>query len=104
MDTKTPMIVLSIKEFSKANGFTQIAPSVRTNVNGYPFITFSNENNDSDNIYFSKNASKAVGAGEIITRELLSHYQIANTINANGESRTKLVSKLERLDLLSMLD
>ena len=98
------MEVQTIKEFAQANGFVQIAPSVRTNVNSYPFITFINASNVAENVYFSKNAAKMVGAGEAITKELLKQLQVASVINAAGEVRTKLVSNSERIDINSLLD
>lgn len=103
-ETKTPLQVLSVKEFAKQNGFVQLVPNVRTNVNGYPFITFLKEDNTAENIYFSRKASAAVAAGTPVDKQLLSVYQIGITTNAEGEERIKLISNSDRVDISSLLD
>jgi hypothetical protein len=98
------MNVNTIKDFCKSKGFTQIAPSIRTNTNGYPFITFITAANVAENIYFSRNAAQAVGAGQLVTKDMLNTYQIGETENAAGEKRFKLISNSERIDLSTLWD
>lgn len=104
METKTttPLAVVSVATFAKQGGFTQIAPKVRTNVSGYPFITFIDANNKAENIYFSKNAAKDVADGQVVTGAMLKGLSIAETKNAAGEARIKLVSS-DRLELEALL-
>jgi hypothetical protein len=98
------MQVNTIKDYCKSKGFTQIAPSIRSNTNGYPFITFIDAANKAENIYFSKNAALAVGAGQPVTKDMLTVYQIGITENAAGEQRIKLISNSERINLASLWD
>lgn len=100
----TNLKVESIKDFAKSKGFMQLAPAVRINTNGYPFITFIDSNNVAENIYFSKSASEAVAEGTPVDKALLSRHQIGITTNAEGQERIKLISNSERVDLFSLLD
>ena len=99
----TPIQVLSIKEFVAANKFKQIAPSVRENTNKYPFVTFINGDNVAENVYFSKNAAKAVTSGTPVSKDMLAQYQIGIVTNATGEKRVKLISNSDRLELDDLL-
>ena len=102
--TTKPMIITTIKEFVTFKGFKQLSPKVRTNTNGYPFITFIDATNKAENVYFSKSASKLVSDDLVITKELLSTLSIGYTTNEKGEARIKLISNSERLELSSLLD
>lgn len=101
--TKTPIKVQTIKEFAKEKAFTQLAPSIRVNTNGYPFITFINAKNEAENVYFSKKAAVGVSAGQVLTPELLKGYQIGYTSNEAGEERVKLISNSERVNISDLL-
>lgn len=106
MQNSTVLNTQSVLSFVQAKGFKAIAPAIRTNTNGYPYLTFYKEANTSEgaeNIYFSKNGSATVGAGIPVTKELLTKFQIADTKNAAGETRTKLVTNAERIDVLELL-
>lgn len=98
------MIFETIKEFCIAKSFVQLGKSIRTNNNGYPFITFIDKDNKAENIYFSKAAGESVGAGQPVTKDLLATLQVATTQNADGETRIKLISNSDRLDISSLLD
>lgn len=100
----TNLKVESIKDFAKSKGFMQLAPAVRINTNGYPFITFIDSNNVAENIYFSKAAAEQVDEGTPVDKTLLSRHQIGITKNADGEERVKLISNSERVDLFSLLE
>lgn len=91
----------TVKDFMVNNGFVSVHREVRENQNGYPFITFINADNKAENIYFSKGGAEMVAAGEMITKELIAKFQVAETTNAAGEPRIKLVRKGsgERLEL-----
>ncbi len=104
MQNSTVLNTQSVKAFVQSKGFKSVAPSIRANTNGYPYITFIDDKNVAENIYFSKNGAKMVGAGEAITKDLLAKFQIADCKNATGEVRTKLVSNTERIDVLTLLD
>lgn len=100
----TELKAMSIKDFAKYKGFINIVPRVRTNTNGYPYVTFLNEKNEAENIYFSKKASEQVAEGTPVDADLLARHQIGITNNAEGEERIKLISNSERVDLFSLLD
>lgn len=98
------METLSVKEFCASKDITQVAAKVRTNANGYPFVTFINKANVAENVYFSKNAAVEVTDGMIVSKQMLTTHQIGMTVNASGEPRIKLISNSERLDISSLLD
>lgn len=100
---QTPLKVVTVGAFAKAKGFTQISPKVRINQNGYPYITFIDTANKAENVYFSKNAAKDRHEGEVISKEMLKAVSVAETTNAKGELRIKLVSS-DRLELESLLE
>ncbi len=104
MQNSTVLNTQSVKDFVKSKGFQSVAPTIRANTNGYPYITFIDDKNVAENVYFSKNGAKMVGAGEPITKELISKFQVADCKNAAGEVRTKLVSNTERINILDLLD
>lgn len=84
----------TIREFAKENNFTNISPKVNTNTNGYPFLVFTNPSDKGMVmfIYFSKNAAKMVAKDQPVTKQLLDSVQVAETRNAKGEERFKLVT------------
>lgn len=88
-----------VKDFMLSAGFTQVIKMVRINSNGYPYITFVDEKNVATNIYFSKNASKLVAEGQAIEKGFFNPFRIAETTNALGEKRIKLVGMGEGLRL-----
>jgi hypothetical protein len=94
------MKVISIKEYCQANKFATVAKCVRENTNGYAFITFITADNKAENVYFSKNSSAV--AGEVINKDMLSQYQVAEVTNADGEIRMKLTSNSERIDIADL--
>lgn len=98
------MKVSTIKDYCKSKGFKQIAPTVRVNTNGYPFITFIDAINVAENIYFSRNAANDNPAGKTVTKDMLTTYQIGIIENANKEVRIKLISNSDRLELSTLWD
>lgn len=101
--TNPTLVVVSVKDFMKSNGFTQVHNEVRQNSNGYPFITFINGKNEAENIYFSKKAAELPSAklGSPIAKGYFEDFGVAETKNDAGEVRIKLVRKGDssRLDM-----
>lgn len=98
------MQVATIKEFVAQKGYTQVVPKVRSNVNGYPFITLINSKNEAENIYFSKAASADLTVDQDVTKDMFKSYQIAFVKNEAGEERIKIISNSERVDISSLWD
>lgn len=109
--------VISLKDYVRSLGYTQINTKIGVNTNGYPFATFINADNEAENIYFSINAadgledSKAINTDEdgnmtiASLKEFAKTYSVAETANADGELRVKLVtSGSTRLDLSDMFE
>lgn len=90
------MKVTKLQEFCTSNGVTGIS-KVRTNTNGYPFLTFlsSKFEGGAENIYFSKNSSKTVAEGAEPKSLGLAKFYVANTTNEAGEPRLKLTNNSE---------
>lgn len=105
MKNVSELVVMSVSDFAKQHGFTQVNPSVSKNVNGYPFVTFINPTKPKEeqamNVYFSKNASASIDAGTAV-KDIIKGYEIGITHNADGEERIKLITpgRLELADLL----
>ena len=94
------MQTLTVKEFMSAKAFAQVTPIIRTNTNGYPFLTFTSDANEAENIYFSKNMQVTAGPTTI---EFLRGLKVCNTVNATGESRWKLTDSAGvRIDLADL--
>lgn len=90
---------VSVKDFMLSSGYVQVVKTVRVNTNGYPYVTFIDENNVAMNIYFSKNASKLVAEGSAIERGFFNPFRVAETTNASGEKRMKIVGMGEGMRL-----
>lgn len=94
----------TVKEFIGMFGFIQINPSVSTNVNGYPFVTFINAQNVAENVYFSKKLASKYPKGTPIGAGFFNSLQIAKTSNVAGETRFKICSTGgSRLTLMDIL-
>jgi len=89
------LATVSILDFMNSQGFVSCVKAVRTNSNTYPYITFLTADNVAENVYFSKNASKLVGAGDVIAKGFFTPFMAAETTNAEGEKRWKIVSQGE---------
>ena len=73
-------------------GLSEIVPKIRTNSNGYPYVTFINSANIATNIYFTVNSSDTVSEGQDL-REIAKDLQIVFVVNSDGEQRIKLSRK-----------
>ena len=91
------MQLLTAKEFMLKLGFTQFVKLVRCNCNGFPYLTFIDNNNVATNVYFSKAASAMVANGEVLSspRDFFAKFCFVETNNTQGELRWKISSKGE---------
>lgn len=102
-EVTNPLVTVTVQEFMKSKGFVSIHKSVRKNANGYPYITFINADNQSENIYFSKASGEDKEAGQLIQRGFFDKLNMAETTNADGEVRTKIVgTSSERLGVADL--
>ncbi len=83
---------IDIKSFISSNNITSVYPKVLVNTNGYPYICFQKADATTENVYFSKNASTLVSAGQEINRDFMAKFQLVETTNAQGEMRLKFSS------------
>ncbi len=93
----------SFKEFTSSKEFVSVVPKIRVNTHGYPFVTLINKENKAENIYFSKSASASLKADEAITKGFFDKYQVADTVNAQGEARVKFIGNSERVSIEELL-
>lgn len=100
VETKKSLDTMSVREFAQMKNFTQVVPTTRVNKKGYPYLTFINDKNEAENVYFSKAAAVGLSAGMPVD---LKQYQVAETENAEGESRFKLISNSSRVNLADIL-
>lgn len=91
MSTEKTLKVQPVKEFMGERNFVSVHKTVRENANGYPYVTFIDKDNKAENIYFSKSESDKHQAGNEIAKGFFDKLQIAETENAEGEKRMKLV-------------
>ena len=84
---------MSVKQFCTEQGFVQIVKRVRSNANGYCFLTFITADNKAENVYFSKALDELTAEGTSVTKDYLSDKEIAIVTNSSGEIRWKVCSK-----------
>ena len=89
-DISNPTITKSVRDFVRDNQIASISNTVRVNVNGYPYVTFINQKNEAENIYFSKNAGQTVREGQEIKKGFFENLCIKTIYNEAGEERLKL--------------
>lgn len=92
----------TFKQYCIDTKVTSIAKSVRVNTNTYGFITVL-RGNTAENIYFSKNANAEVAEGMNV-KSIANSLFVANTINGDGEARTKLSFKNSYESMEDMFD
>ena len=103
-ENQTALQTVEVKDFMVNNGFTQVFKEVRSNLNGYPYITFITAANQSENIYFSKKLAEKYVAGTAIGKGFFEDILVAEVSNAAGEVRMKLVSRNGESQRLEMSD
>jgi hypothetical protein len=79
------MKVISVREYCKATKVASVATTVRENSNGYPFVTFINDSNVAENVYFSKASGASIKQGDIVSIDMLNAYRVADYVNDNTD-------------------
>ena len=92
----------TFKQYCIDTKVTSIAKVVKVNANNYAFITVL-RGNVAENIYFSKNANAEVVEGMDV-KSIANSLFVANTINGDGEARTKLSFKNSYESMEDMFD
>ena len=90
----------SIKDFCEANNITAIS-NVRSNVNGYKYVTMLDNNKTSENYYFSKNSSNDVNVNDS-PATWAKDSVVVNTTNADGQPRTKISTNSNYTDVTDL--
>lgn len=87
------MVVTPIKEFVALNNVTAIS-QVRTNKNGYPYLTLLSAKFEggAQNVYFSRTCAMKVVVGQNPKQLGLADYNVVTATNADGETRIKLTN------------
>ena len=78
----------TFKSWCKSNGVTSINKEIRTNTNGYPFITIL-RGNISENLYFGRKSAAKVEKGDAV-KSIANELYVTIAVNADGQPRTKL--------------
>lgn len=89
IEVSNPLVTMSVRDFMLDNGLT-VHNEVRVNTNKYPYLTFINEKNEAENIYFSKSASALVTEGQPVVKGFFDNFLMVETTNADGEKRIKI--------------
>jgi hypothetical protein len=92
------MKVITIKEFAQENNIVNYVKTVRTNTNGYCYVTFVNETNEATNVYLSRKLGEEISEGDSVVEMFKTHEcAVFEVVNADGETRIKLGSRSESL-------
>lgn len=91
IEISNPITTQSLNEYRTATNMASVHNVVRTNANGYPYVTFISKDNVADNVYFAKTISAKYKAGQAVNKALFADLQIGMTTNADGEQRVKLI-------------
>ena len=78
----------TFKSYCQQTGVTSIHKTIRTNSNGYPFITVL-RGSVAENVYLSKASGAKVAEGSSV-KDIAKDLFVTIAPNADGESRTKL--------------
>lgn len=98
------MDIKTMKEFASSNNVTAIS-NVRTNTNGYPYLTMLSDKFEggAENFYFSKRAAAKVSKDQTPTAIGLGQLSMAVVKNAAGEQRIKICTAGEDYTSVSEL-
>ena len=70
--------IVSLQSYCESNDLIQVSgKTVRTNDNGYPFITFMDKGNKAHNIYFSKAEAEKVSDSTPINMSFLRDFKVS---------------------------
>ena len=100
--------IIPAAQYLKANDIVGMDAVVSENMNGYPYVGFTNKAGVRENIYFSKNSAKYFADGTPLNtpKEQLAFLQaisFAETQNADGEKRIKMFLGKESMDITGIL-
>ena len=86
------MTKTAVKDFMTSKGYDLCSP-IRSNVNGYFFVTFldSKNPNDAENVYLSVKSAKTMAEGKTIDR----NWSIVDYVTEEGVQRIKLTNSGE---------
>ena len=102
------LVVIPAAEYLKANDIVGMDAVVSENVNGYPYVGFTNKQGVRENIYFSKNSAKYFADGTPLNTpkeqlEFLRAISFGETTNEAGEKRIKMFLGKETMDITGIL-
>lgn len=95
---------MTIRQFCKDNTVSSVS-NVRTNTNGYPYMTFLSEKFEggAQNIYFGKSTAQSVSANQTPRAINLQEFSIITTENEAGEERLKLSNNTDYTNIDDLL-
>ena len=100
--------IIPASQWLKDNNIVGMDAAVSVNINGYPFVGFTNKAGVRENIYFSVNTSKYFSEEDVFDTpeaqlEFLRSISFADTTNAQGEKRTKMFMAKETISIVDIL-
>ena len=106
--TNGELNIIPASQWLKDNGIVGMDAAVSVNTNGYPFVGFTNKAGIRENIYFSVKTAKYFSEEDVFDTaeaqlEFLRSISFADTINAQGEKRTKMFMAKETISIVDIL-
>ena len=106
--TNGELNIIPASQWLKDNGIVGMDAAVSVNINGYPFVGFTNKAGVRENIYFSVNTAKYFSEEDVFDTpeaqlEFLRSISFADTTNAQGEKRTKMFMAKETVSIVDIL-
>lgn len=101
--------IIPAAKYLKANDIVGMDAVVSENVNGYPYVGFTNKAGVRENIYFSKNSAKYFADGTPLNtpKEQLAFLQAISFVNVTyddgREPRVKMFLGKETMDITGIL-
>ena len=100
--------IIPASQWLKDNNIVGMDAAVSVNINGYPFVGFTNKAGVRENIYFSVNTSKYFSEEDVFDTpeaqlDFLRSISFADTTNAQGEKRTKMFMAKETISIVDIL-
>ena len=100
--------IIPASQWLKDNNIVGMDAAVSVNTNGYPFVGFTNKAGVRENIYFSVKTAKYFSEEDVFDTaeaqlEFLRSISFADTINAQGEKRTKMFMAKETISIVDIL-
>ena len=106
--TNGELNIIPASQWLKDNQIVGMDAAVSVNTNGYPFVGFTNKAGVRENIYFSVKTAKYFSEEDVFDTaeaqlEFLRSISFADTINAQGEKRTKMFMAKETISIVDIL-